>query len=246
MIIHGDCIEELRKLQTSSVDLVFADPPFNIKYDYGTEYKDILPDSQYLSWMRVWIAECYRVLKPSGSMFVAHCDKYVANVKLNMDEHMYMRNWIIWRFAFGVHMKVKFTPCHRHILYYSKHKSVYTFRPTEVAVPSARQTVYNDKRANSGGKTPEDVWDFPRVCGTHAERLDHPCQMPEAVLERIIKATTYSDDTVLDPFGGSGTTAAVAKRLGRRFITIEQSQKFVNIIRSRVNGQVDGTIPANG
>ncbi len=122
------------------------------------------------------------------------------------------------------------------------------------AVPSARQTTYGDRRANPVGKLPDDTWVLrpqeeerafqtegdtwyvSRVCGTFKERGDHPCQMPEAVLERIIKVSSEPGDLILDPFAGSGTTLAVAKRLGRDFLGIELSKEYVRKIRKRLDG----------
>ena len=95
--------------------------------------------------------------------------------------------------------------------------------------------MYNDKRANPLGKIPDDVWEFSRVCGTFKERIgDHPCQMPEKLLERIIKASSNEDDIVLDPFGGTGTTASVAKKLKRNFITMDISKKYFKVMSERL------------
>lgn len=106
-------------------------------------------------------------------------------------------------------------------------------------MPSARQLIYKDKRANPIGKIPDDVWEFPRVCGNFKERLgDHPCQMPASLLERIIKTSSNKNDIVLDPFGGTGTTAFVAKKLWRNYITMDISEKYCDLIRKRINGQI--------
>ena len=121
-----------------------------------------------------------------------------------------------------------------------------------VRVPSARQTTYADRRANPVGKLPDDTWvlrpqeddrlftadsdtwSVSRVCGTFKERTDHPCQMPEAVLERIVKVASNPGDLVLDPFAGSGTTLAVAKRLGRRYLGTELSAHYAERVRERL------------
>ena len=145
-----------------------------------------------------------------------------------------MRNWIIWHYTFGVNCTKKFNRSHAHILYYVADPKRFTFNADSVRVPSARQTKYADRRANPSGKIPDDTWTISRVCGTFKERTDHPCQMPEAVLERIIRASTNPSDCVLDPFAGSGTTLAVAKRLGRRSIGIELSMRYAHDIAKRV------------
>ncbi|NLH39806.1 MAG: site-specific DNA-methyltransferase [Elusimicrobia bacterium] len=109
----------------------------------------------------------------------------------------------------------------------------------DIRVPSARQLIYKDKRANPLGKIPDDVWQFSRVCGTFKERIGkHPCQMPEDLLELIIKTSSNQGDLVLDPFGGTGTTSVVAKRLKRNFITMEISKEYYNVILKRLDGKV--------
>src|SRR5436305_9606675 len=163
-----------------------------------------------------------------------------------------MRNWIVWHYTFGVNCSKKFNRSHAHILYYVKDARRFTFNPDGVRVPSARQTTYADRRANPVGKLPDDTWVLrpqeegdhfrpdsdtwyeSRVCGTFKERTGHPCQMPEAVLDRIIRVASNPGDVVLDPFAGSGTTLAVAKRLGRRFLGIELSEQYAEGVRRRL------------
>jgi site-specific DNA-methyltransferase (adenine-specific) len=180
---------------------------------------------------------CYRVLNPHGSFYIAIGDDYAANVKIIADElGLIMRNWIIWHYTFGQQTKNKFARSHTHIFYFVNDKKNFTFNDKAVRVPSARQLVYEDKRANPAGKMPDDVWnEFSRVCGTFKERKRwHPCQMPEKLLTRIILAGSNEGDWVLDPFSGSGTTAVVAYRLGRRYTGIEISQKYVKESQKRL------------
>jgi len=158
-------------------------------------------------------------------------------VKIIADElGLFMRNWIIWHYTFGQQTKNKFARSHTHIFYFVNDKKKFTFNDAAVRVPSARQLVYEDKRANPAGKMPDDVWnEFSRVCGTFKERKGwHPCQMPEKLLARIILAVTNEGDWVLDPFSGSGTTAAAACKLGRRYTGIEISQKYVKESQKRL------------
>jgi len=133
----------------------------------------------------------------------------------------------------------KFNRAHTHILYFVKDKKQFTFNDKNIRIPSARQLIYKDKRANPIGKIPDDVWQFSRVCGTFKERIEkHPCQMPEDLLKLIIKASSNEGDLILDPFGGTGTTAMVAKRLKRNFITMEISEEYYNAILKRLDGKV--------
>jgi site-specific DNA-methyltransferase (adenine-specific) len=164
-----------------------------------------------------------------------------------------MRNWIVWHYTFGQQTKMKFAKSHTHILYFTKAKDGFTFNPDSVRVASARQTTYNDKRANSKGKLPDDVWFLrpqetdvhfkpecdtwyeSRVCGTFKEREGwHGCQMPIGVLNRIIKASSNVGDVVLDPFNGSGTTVVAAAMLDRKYVGIDQSAEYVGYAKKRL------------
>lgn len=234
-IYLGDCIEIMKTFPKESIDLVFADPPFNIGIKYD-RWKDNLEYNEYIEWSRKWISECFRVLKKTGSIYVAIGDEFAAEIAIILKQTgFYMRNWIIWHYTFGQHQKRKFTRSHTHILYFTKDKEEFTFNADDIRVPSARQLIYKDKRANPKGKVPDDVWIFPRVCGTFKERIkNHPCQMPEKLLERIILASSKKGDIVLDPFGGTGTTAIVARRLNRNFIIIEISETYYKEIKRRL------------
>jgi len=115
----------------------------------------------------------------------------------------------------------------------------FSFNDEEVRIPSARQIKYKDKRAHPRGKVPDDVWEISRVCGTFNERIgNHPCQMPESLLGRIIKASSNEGDLVLDPFGGTGTTAAVAKKLNRNYLTMDIPKTYYDVISKRLSGQI--------
>jgi site-specific DNA-methyltransferase (adenine-specific) len=251
-VITGDCLQVLAGLPEASIDLAFADPPFNIGYEYDV-YHDRKGRADYLAWTEKWLAAVQRVLKPTGSFYVAIGDEYAAEVKVRLDAlGLLMRNWIVWHYTFGVHCTKKFTRSHAHIFYYVVDPKRHTFNADAVRVPSARQTTYADRRANPKGRLPDDTWVlrpqedarlFPpesdtwyvsRVCGTFRERTGHPCQMPEAVLERIVRASSNVGDLVLDPFAGSGTTLAVAKRLGRRYLGVELSEDYAEAIRQRL------------
>ena len=302
-IIHGDCIKEMGKLKAGSVDLVFADPPFNIGYDYD-EYDDKRSCEDYLDWSKRWITEVKRVLKPAGTFWLAIGDEYAAELKVMATRELELtcRSWVIWYYTFGVHCKLKFTRSHAHLFHFVKNPKKFTFNDMAVRVPSARQLVYGDKRANPKGRVPDDTWIIPpsfppleggieggtfppsrggkeggtvqsrdrkgavtpdaipnrgwvlrpqdlpdgftadsdtwyysRVCGTFAERTRfHGCQMPEQLLGRIIRASSNERELVLDPFSGSATTLAVAKKLERNFLGFEISKQYVDAGRSRL------------
>ena len=253
-IHQGDCLEMLARLPDASVHLAFADPPFNIGYDYDT-YDDRRTADDYLAWSRRWIGGVQRVLRPDGTLWLAIGDEYAAELKVLATRELGFtcRSWVVWYYTFGVNCRSKFSRSHAHLFHLVKDPDAFTFNSDAIRVPSARELVYGDKRANPRGRLPddtwvlrpqdlpagfgsdEDTWYFPRVCGTFKERSGwHGCQMPEQLLGRIIRASSHPDDVVLDPFAGSGTTLAVAKKLGRRFIGCELSEAYAERIRARL------------
>lgn len=232
-IESANCEVWLKKLPEWSVDLVFADPPFNIGYKYDV-YKDRAKRDDYLRWMESWILWSCAVLKRRGSMVIAINDENAAEAKFFAERRgLRMRNWIIWYYTFGTHQKMKFGRSKTHLLYFVKDQKKFTFNADDIRIPSKRQKI-GDKRADPRGRVPPDVWKMSRLCGTFNERTGHPCQMPEAVLERIIKALTNPDDIVCDPFGGSFTTSAVAHKLGRRSISCDISKEYCKAGKKRL------------
>jgi site-specific DNA-methyltransferase (adenine-specific) len=249
-----DCITGMSNIPEDSIDLAFADPPFNIGYRYDV-YEDRLAADEYLAWTRMWGKALVRSLKSTGTVWLAIGDDFAAELKLIFQRELglFCRSWVIWYYTFGVNCSKKFSRSHTHLFHFVKDPKNFTFNADCIRVPSARQLVYADTRANSKGRLPddtwilrpqdadgsfapeEDVWYFPRVCGTFKERAGwHGCQMPEQLLGRIIKSCSNSGEIVLDPFGGSGTTLAVAKKLERRFIGFELSKNYAKQIQARL------------
>jgi DNA modification methylase len=254
-VIQGDCIEGLSQLDEGSVDLVFADPPFNIGYDYDV-YQDSKGTEDYLAWTKRWGEGIRRVLKPDGTFWLAIGDEYAAELKVLFQKELGFtcRNWVIWYYTFGVHCKTKFSRSHAHLFYFTRDAKKFTFNDKAIRVPSARQLVYGDRRADAQGRLPddtwilrpkdipqgfqgdEDTWYFPRVCGTFKERAGfHGCQMPEQLLGRIIRVSSNPGELVLDPFGGSGSTLVAAKKLGRRYLGFELSANYAKQIEDRLS-----------
>ena len=256
LIHQGDCVTGMKGLPTGCIDLVFADPPFNIGYEYDV-YDDARDREHYLDWSRAWISAVHRALKPTGTFWLAIGDEYAAELKiLSQEIGFHCRSWVVWYYTFGVNCKKKFSRSHAHLFHFVKHPKTFTFRGNELEnrIPSARQLVYNDSRANPDGRLPddtwvlrpqdlsdrftpaEDTWYFPRVAGTFKERAGfHGCQMPEQLLGRIIRLCSHDGEVVLDPFAGSATTLAVAKKLGRSFIGFELSPEYVRLGAARLN-----------
>ena len=251
---HADCLAGMQRLDAGVIDLAFADPPFNIGYDYDV-YHDSLDGDEYLQWCRRWIGEVVRVLKPDGTFWLAIGDEYAAELKVLMQREFRLvcRSWVVWYYTFGVNCKAKFSRSHAHLFHMVKDPKRFTFNVDQIRVPSARQLVYGDARANPKGRLPDDTWIlrpqdlpdgfraeddtwyFPRVAGTFAEREGfHGCQMPEQLLGRIVRACSREGEVVLDPFAGSGTTLAVAKKLRRRYLSFELSEEYARRVRERL------------
>lgn len=245
-----DCMLGMENLNQHA-DLVFADPPFNIGYEYDV-YEDVKSYKDYLGWSYNWMGQVHHVLKPNGSFWLAIGDEFAAELKVAARTVGFTcRSWVIWYYTFGVNCKTKFTRSHTHLFHFVKNPKDFTFNADAIKVPSARQLVYKDKRASAGGRLPDDtwilrpqeidipetdsVWHVPRVAGTFKEREGfHGCQMPELILERIIKVSSNPGELVLDPFSGSATTSAVAKRLGREFVAFDISEEYVRKGNERI------------
>jgi DNA modification methylase len=253
-LYNHDCIEGMSQIPEGSIDLAFADPPFNIGYKYDV-YEDRMKAEEYLEWSKKWGAALVRTLKPDGTFWLAIGDDFAAELKLMFQRELGLvcRSWVIWYYTFGINCKYKFSRSHTHLFHFVKDRKKFTFNTEEIRVPSARQLVYGDLRADSRGRLPddtwilrpqdapgsftpeEDTWHVPRVCGTFKERAGwHGCQMPEKVLQRVIVACSNPGETVLDPFGGSGTTLIVAKKLDRRFIGFELSKGYAKRVQTRL------------
>jgi site-specific DNA-methyltransferase (adenine-specific) len=269
-LYNRDCIAGMSEIPKGSIDLAFADPPFNIGYKYDV-YKDRRAPEEYLAWTEKWGAALVETLKPTGTFWLAIGDDFAAELKLLFQSklRLYCRSWVIWYYTFGVNCKKKFSRSHTHLFHFVRDSKNFTFNTDPIRVESARQAVYADSRADSKGRLPddtwilpadekrewilrpqdrldlfppdEDVWHFPRVCGTFRERAGwHGCQMPELLLGRIINACSNPSETVLDPFAGSGSTLVTAKKLNRRFIGFELSKNYAKQIQARLDAASPG------
>jgi site-specific DNA-methyltransferase (adenine-specific) len=253
-ILTGDCLTLLPTLPAGSAELIFADPPFNLGLEYPG-YHDSRPEAEYLGWLESVLRACFRVLAPSGALWLAIDTAHQAEAAVMLKGlGLHWRNTVPWHFTFGPCQSRKFTPSWVPLHYFAKDPRRFTFNRDAVAIPSARQLVYGDKRARPGGKVPDDVWflrpqdsepegffnpagdvwHVRREAGTFRGRVGHVCQMPDEVLERIVRATSNPGDLVLDPLCGPGTTLLAAKRLGRRFLGIELCEATADMARRRL------------
>lgn len=232
-IVNDDCINVLSKIPNESVDVVFADPPFNLKKKYNST-NDNLSDSEYMVWTEKWIKECVRILKPGGSIFVHNIPKWLVRCTPILEEVSHFKHWISWD-APTSPMGKSLQPAHYGILFYTKTPTGNKFREIRHPHKRCRKKKCNHLLKDYGGKKDSvhpfgplvsDVWTEIHRIKHNKFRDEHPCQLPIHLLERIILMSTDEGDVVFDPFMGTGTTALAAKRLGRRFIGAEKDPKY--------------------
>jgi adenine-specific DNA-methyltransferase len=242
-IIYGDVIEALEsEVLDNSVDLVFADPPYNIGKSFHG-HKDKYDKDEYLSWCYQWLDLCIRKLKPNGSLYVMTSTQYMPFFDIYLRERLEILSRIAWYYdSSGVQAKKYFGSLYEPILFCVKDKDKYTFNSQDILVEAktgAKRKLIDYRKSPpemyNSKKIPGNVWEFPRVRYRMGEYEDHPTQKPIALLERIIKASSNTGDLLLDPFSGTFTTAYVAQRLGRNCIAIELQERYVEIGLRRLN-----------
>lgn len=236
--IQGDCLEIMRQIPDNSVDVTFADPPFNLKKKYNNYYDKHKVD-EYLSWCKEWLYEMVRITKPTGSIFVHNIPKWLIYFGAYLNEVAIFRHWIAWN-AMGSPLGKTLLPNHYGILYYVKSEN---FKFYGIRMLHKRCRFCHYILQDYGGKKDQlhkfgplvsDVWtDIHRI--RHKKRRDeHPCQLPHHLLERLLLMSSDEGDIVLDPFIGTGTTAIAAKKLGRKFIGIDIDQKYIDITNKKL------------
>jgi len=236
-IYHANCLDALRHIQDDSIDLVFADPPYNIGKQYG-DFKDSWSsEKEYVEWCYEWLSLCIKKLKPNGSMYVMTSTQAMPYLDLWLRERLTILSRIVWHYdSSGVQAKKYYGSLYEPILFCVKDAKKYTFNSKDIEVEAKTGAVrkmidYRGKvpKPYSSTKIPGNVWYYPRVRYRMSEYEEHPSQKPESLLERIIKASSNEGDVVLDPFGGTFSTGAVAQRLNRKSISIELQEEYLKI-----------------
>jgi adenine-specific DNA-methyltransferase len=236
VILHGDVLENLNRMDAESIDLVFADPPYNIGKNFDG-LKENWTESDFLAWCLKWIKECHRVLKPCGTFYLMNSTENMPYLDLICRACFTVKSRIVWYYdSSGVQAKRYFGSMYEPLLMLTKHAEKYTFNYKEIMVEArtgAKRKLIDYRkeppRPYNCRKVPGNVWTFPRVRYKMKEYENHPTQKPEALLERIISVSSNPGDTILDPFAGSFTTCAVAKRLGRKSIGIEVNEEYIKM-----------------
>ena len=230
MLYEADCMAVLPTIASGSIDTVFADPPFNLGKDYGTRCNDDRPEAIYLNWCKAWLAECVRVLKPGGSLFVYNLPKWNMPIGAHLTETgMDFRHWIAIEHKSGLPIAGRLYPAHYSLLYFSKGKPTRFHRirtPIEVCrhcKGEIRDYGGHRDAMNPNGVTLKDVWtDIPPVRHRKFKPEGRSANaISTKILERVIEMSTRPGDLVLDPFGGSGTTYSVCEQRHRHWIGIE-------------------------
>ncbi|MEM7367755.1 MAG: adenine-specific DNA-methyltransferase [Bacteroidota bacterium] len=241
-IYHGDAIDILQSnIPANSVALIFADPPYNIGKDYHG-WKDKQAPAVYLKWCYQWLDLCLSKLAPHGSMYVMTSTQFMPQFDLFLQQRIHILSRIVWAYdSSGMQARQKFGSLYEPILHCVKHPKAYTFNADDILIEAktgAKRKLIDYRKSPpapySKTKVPGNVWYFPRVRYKMAEYEDHPSQKPEALLERIIRASSNPGDVVLDPFAGTFTTAKVAQTLGRASISIEMQEAYIEIGKRRL------------
>ncbi len=245
IVYHGNTLDVLPTLPDESIDLIFADPPYNIGKRFANFIDKWPSDEAYAEWCQKWLDLCLRKLTPTGTLYVMSSTQSMPYLDLYLRERISILSRIVWHYdSSGVQAKKYFGSLYEPILHCVKNPDDYTFNANEILVEAKTgakrklidyrkktPTVYNTE------KVPGNAWYFPRVRYRMEEYENHPSQKPEVLLERIIAASSNSGDTVLDPFAGTFTTCAVAKKMNRSTIGIELQEEYVKVGLRRVGIQ---------
>lgn len=252
-IIYGDAIEALQnQVEDNSIDLIFADPPYNIGKDFNGRKDRWKSEEDYLAWSYQWLDLCIRKLKSNGSLYVMTSTQNMPYFDIYLRKRLTILSRIVWYYdSSGVQAKRYFGSRYEPILFCVKDKNNYTFNRRDILVEARTGAVrklidyrkpiptpYNSK------KVPGNVWEIPRVRYRMDEYENHPTQKATGLLDRIVKASSNKDALILDPFSGTFTTSWVAKQLERRSTGIEIEEEYVKIglrrlgIMTQYKGQV--------
>lgn len=238
---QGDSRDWLASLPSETVDLVVADPPYNIN---KAEWDTFESQEHYVQWSVEWMKQAARVLKPTGSMYVCGFSEILADLRLPGASFFRGCRWIVWHYKNKANLGNDWGRSHESILHFRKTES---FRLNVDAVripygnhtlkypthPQAATSAFGKGRKredhwtpNPLGAKPKDVFDIPTTCNGMEEKTAHPTQKPEELIRRLVLAASDAGATVIDPFSGSGTTLVVAEQLGRRWMGCDVNQQY--------------------
>lgn len=248
-IYNDDCTHFLKSIKTSSVDTVFADPPYNIKKAAWDNIGDI---DEYVDWSLDWIKESSRILKDNGTLYICGFTEILADLKRPAMDYFYKCKWLIWYYENKANLSNDWGRSHESILCLRKSKN-FTFNIDPIRIPYNQHTIKYPNRKQNGknsqyggeknnkiwmpnpnGAKPKDIINIPTTCNGMEEKTCHPTQKPEALLRKLLLASTNEDDVIVDPFSGSGTTAVVATELNRNFLVNDKCSEYNDIADERL------------
>ena len=246
-LYNCDAIKLLKHQKTSSIDLIFADPPYNIK---KAEWDTFESQKAYVQWTMKWITEAARVLKPDGSLYICGFSEILADIKWAASDLFEGCKWLIWFYRNKANLGKDWGRSHESILHFRKSKK-FKFNLDSVRIPYNEHTLKYPARTQSEssqysngkkynwipnplGAKPKDVFEIPTLSNGSWERYNHPTQKPIELVKKFILASSNEDDIILDPFGGSGTTYAVAEAFNRRWIGSELESDYCKTIKNRI------------
>lgn len=253
VVYPGNCLDLLKNIPDSSLQLIVTSPPYNI----GKEYEKKLNLDRYLEEQAAVIKECVRTLSDTGSI-CWQVGNYVNNGEIvPLDTVLYpifsnlgmkMRNRIIWHFEHGLHCSKRFSGRYETIIWFTKTKD-YIFNLDPVRVPQKYPGKKYFKGPKAGqysgnplGKNPGDLWIIPNVKSNHVEKTIHPCQFPVELIERLVLSLSNENDWVLDPFLGTGTSIVAAIRHNRKGAGAEVVNKYIEIAHNRIEQEFTGVL----
>ena len=250
MAILGNSIEVLKRMKDAMIDLVFADAPYGIGKDFGNNHDKWDSVKSYVNWCKEWIDECMRVLKRNGTMYFMTATQHMPYLDIYASEKYNVLCRIVWTYdSSGVQSKRMYGSLYEPILMIGHPGCQPAFNSKDILVEAktgAKRSLIDYRKdppcPYSTTKVPGNVWNFNRVRYRMPEYENHPTQKPEAMLERIILASSNAGDVVLDPFSGSFTTSSVAARLGRKAIGIDLNPDYfkIGLRRTGIASEYDG------
>ncbi len=233
----GDVLEVLKTIPDKSIRLIVTDPPYNLNKNYGNN-QDKLEFNDYLDFSRKWLSEANRVLTDDGTIYIFMGMKYISYIYSILEQELGLtfNSWITWFYTQGIGKTKGFSPRHDDILMFTKSSNNFIFNIDNIRVPQKFYRSINNMR----GANPGNVWEFSHIHYCKKNRKPHPTQKPEALYERMILASSNKNDTVLDPFLGSGTLLRVCQQTERNGIGIDINPKYIDLAYKRLQDDFNG------
>lgn len=242
-MFQGDCLDVMKQIESDSIDLVFADPPFNLDKLYPSEMNDSLKEEEYLRWSESWLKECTRILRPGGSLFTWNLPQWNSHFAAFLHNRLTFKHWIATDIKYSLPIKGRLYPAHYSLLYFVKGEKANTFSPDRLAAQVCPKCFDDLKdyggykhKMNPLGINLSDIWtDIPPVRHAKYKKRQGANELSIKLLDRIIEMSTQEGDIVFDPFGGSGTTYVVSEMKRRKWIGVELDpceiikERFANI-----------------